>query len=694
MKRFLSILLAIMLVATLLPAGQVFAEEGEVANAGYTIKYDISGFMDANNYGWSTNGTWLTDMSFENTNGFFDFHSSSIGNAETVDSKLRCNGNDQIQIGSGTVVFFEIYVPVSGTYTMYINHKKASNGNTASVYMNQGDAPSNAWNYQIGYLNSKSDTEELNARSAVTSDSAFTTPAQIELAAGYHYLTFKCPSYSWIGTIELVSGDGSQTVLTSMKTSIDKNVLAVGGEAAKMSVDSFWLSDATVAEGKTYVVTYSSGDESVARVNSSTGEITAVGEGKTEITATATNEAGVEITASEDVVVADGAIIKYDIVGHIKDLGYKEVSDVTYSLEGFTEDVTDGFYSFFPGSGSNVSNDHDHSRVKYYENIQVMTVGTKVAFKINVPVAGYYNVVHDIINATVSDKYAKRKDTDVGVYVSKDGIDVSLASYIGKFNLYSDDYDQGEKRQATSGMVKFDEPGSYILTFKVDKSNQGASDAFSAIYSFYLVGGTKDALMNGKITSSVSSINVDEGETAEVVATGYLSSTTEAATFTYSSSNTAVATVDEESGVVTPVAEGVAIITATANADLANTLATEIEVTCNKPGEAVADTKVNFMASAEEGGTVTDNKLVKEVAIGSNVTVEATANDGYEFAYWRNASGKHLSSNAKETFKVNTNTAVIAVFDKVKVEEGDTTAPVYFYNENGSLIEKKDVALG
>ena len=34
------------------------------------------------------------------------------------------------------------------------------------------------------------------------------------------------------------------------------------------------------------------------------------------------------------------------------------------------------------------------------------------------------------------------------------------------------------------------------------------------------------------------------------------------------------------------------------------------------------------------------------------------------------------------------------MFDKVEVEETDTEVPVYFYNENGSLIEKKNVALG
>ena len=191
-NKLLSLVLAVCMLISLLPGISIAG----AADIETTIKYDISGFMDARNYVWGTAGTWLTDMTFESTNGLFAFHSSSKGDTTTVDSTLRCNGNDQIQIGSGRVVFFEVYVPVSGTYTMYINHKAASNGNTTSVYMNQGDAPSNAWNYQVGYLNCKSDTEQANVRSAVTSDSAFTTPAQIELDAGYYYLGLKSGSYT------------------------------------------------------------------------------------------------------------------------------------------------------------------------------------------------------------------------------------------------------------------------------------------------------------------------------------------------------------------------------------------------------------------------------------------------------------------------------------------------------------------
>ncbi|MBQ7119561.1 MAG: hypothetical protein IJO09_05045 [Oscillospiraceae bacterium] len=139
---------------------------------------------------------------------------------------------------------------------------------------------------------------------------------------------------------------------------------------------------------------------------------------------------------------------------------------------------------------------------------------------------------------------------------------------------------------------------------------------------------------------------------------------------------------------------GSAKVTVTAIVDgKAKSKTVNITVPYKGAGELVEAATVKFGAFADVGGTVTDVNEVKDVAIGSSVTVSATANDGYEFAYWRNASGKHLSSNAKETFVVNTNTAVIAVFDKIP-EENDAEVPVYFYNGNGNLISNKQVTKG
>ena len=412
------------------------------------------------------------------------------------------------------------------------------------------------------------------------------------------------------------------------------------------------------------------------------------------MTVSAVNEVGYIVEDNTEILVVDGATIKYDVYKHvIKDLGYtqgKYSAGEDTSLKNLTEIVTDGFYSYFGG------NDSDGSRVKYYDNLQLGYMDSKVAFKINVPSAGYYNIVHDIVNVCATSKDAQRRNVDVGVYVSKDAIDITADSYVGKFNQYSDEYGDGVKRQETSGTVYFEEAGSYIITLKINKSlGTSTSAPYTGTFAFYLVGGTKSALMNGKISSTASSINVDEGESATVSATGFNSATTEAATFTYTSSNPAIAEVDATSGVVTPKAEGKVTITATANTDVANTLTTDITVTVNKPGEAVADTKVSVYIDALTGGAVTTNleNTVDEVEIGTKVSATATATDGYEFAYWADATGKVLSTKAEETFTINVNTSVKAYFEKIPAADAET-ASVYFYNGNRDLIEKKEVNKG
>ncbi|MBQ2743045.1 MAG: hypothetical protein IJF32_09595, partial [Oscillospiraceae bacterium] len=106
-----------------------------------------------------------------------------------------------------------------------------------------------------------------------------------------------------------------------------------------------------------------------------------------------------------------------------------------------------------------------------------------------------------------------------------------------------------------------------------------------------------------------------------------------------------------------------------------------------------ADEKASFTVQAEKGGRVSvagDYDVVEDIEIGKSINATATPDDGYVFAYWRNAAGTWLSSNATEDFTINTNTGIIAVFDKIPAES-DTEVPVYFYNENGSLIDSKTV---
>ena len=124
------------------------------------------------------------------------------------------------------------------------------------------------------------------------------------------------------------------------------------------------------------------------------------------------------------------------------------------------------------------------------------------------------------------------------------------------------------------------------------------------------------------------------------------------------------------------------------------------DITVTVPGSdasVVIDKNVSFSVQAENGGSVTVegySEVINSVKAGTVITAEAVADEGYTFAYWRNADGSRvLSTNAKESFAINTNTSVIAAFTKDVTPE-DTTVPVFFYNGNGELLESKSAERG
>ena len=87
---------------------------------------------------------------------------------------------------------------------------------------------------------------------------------------------------------------------------------------------------------------------------------------------------------------------------------------------------------------------------------------------------------------------------------------------------------------------------------------------------------------------------------------------------------------------------------------------------------------------AEEGGRVEGGK---DVAAGENVTVKATANEGYRFAGWYNSLGTKVSDVAEYTFKVTGNTALTAKFEK-------TDAPVDPVEKYTVTVQSADETMG
>ncbi|MBQ9985668.1 MAG: Ig-like domain-containing protein, partial [Oscillospiraceae bacterium] len=696
MKRLLSILLAIMMVATLLPAGQVFATEGE-ANQGITIRYDFSAFMAERAYRWNESGPWLTNINYESTNGLYKYASSSIEQKEDDGSAVSGNnyygGSNRhnpyltvsavaaddyyFQLGNNYRLSFEIYVPVTGKYKMNVGYADCKDyDGVMSVYMNQGEKPEHAWNYKISqYVCEKRGADRRYKLSTTLKkwdtkeDALLDTDLEIELTKGYHFITFKSSNYGYIKYLELVSGDGSGKAPVYAKSSIDANLLNLDGQKnAKMSVHGVYLSTGEAANGDEYSVSFRSTDEAVAIVDND-GNITAKGVGEADIIADVMI-GGASFETKQHVSVEEkGVKIIYNLAADMATLGMNwGVDQTTYPLSLISYENTKNFYALHESSRV-----YEGDFIKYSGGIQLQYKGNNmsnpaeyVTFEINVPAAGTYDV--DILT-TLSNNTSL--NTRPKVFFSSKGKSQADEDYVGDYNVYVENVPQGAQKLHV-GKVVVDKPGKYYITFSLIND---PGWRYTKISTFTLTSGTNNALMNGNITSTSDTINVDNGENATVSATGFISSTAEAATFTYSSSNTDIATVDAETGLVTPLKEGKVTITATANgAEVANTLTTDITVTVNKPGEAIADTMVNVGIEAMPGGTVQTNltEVVSEVEIGTKVSATATAADGYEFAYWADATGKVLSTKAEETFTINVNTSVKAYFEKIPAADAET----------------------
>ena len=119
-----------------------------------------------------------------------------------------------------------------------------------------------------------------------------------------------------------------------------------------------------------------------------------------------------------------------------------------------------------------------------------------------------------------------------------------------------------------------------------------------------------------------------------------------------------------------------------------------VTVPSSAAGEEVSGS-VNVYVDAENGGKVSgsvDIGTVNALPFGTSVTVTAEDVEGKQFAYWRNSAGSVLGSDKTYTFKANTNTSVIAVYDDESSETQDSVN-VYFYNGNRELLSSKSVSL-
>ncbi|MBQ7119061.1 MAG: Ig-like domain-containing protein [Oscillospiraceae bacterium] len=604
-KKLLSLVLAICMLVSMLPGISITAGAEEINT---TFRYDFGAFMSARSYKWNESGPWITNMSYENTNGLYKYAASSIEQTEDDGSTISGNnyiagsnrhnpyltvavpatGDYYFQLGGNRYVAFEIYVPVTGTYKFNVGYRENATAGTMKIYMNQGDAPSTAWNYQVSQYSMampEGVTEPRNGLSMTlkkwdTSTSALTdTDLELELTKGYYYVSFKGSNYSYIKYLELQLGEGGDPILIGMKTAPTLSLDA--GDNADFET-TLYMGDGSVAT-KAYEITYKSDNDEIATVDAS-GRIIGVSAGTTTVTATAVSEAGEDITATKTVTVIGtasstenaGIYIEYDLQSR-----FGTWSNDSIKFADWTYASNKGLWEYY-GNEKNLPS-IDSSTTYNWGNGEDGSIQAKsgwFAIKIVVPKSGNYT---PRLNYTKYYNYGK--DAFIDLYMVKADHELSTSAdfiadnLLGSVNCTDAAANPKGIPQNGDDAAKLDdkyiEAGEYYLVW----SHRATGGAWTYIRNFRLDGKGTATVLSGVATED--SATVFKGGSADFDIAYYNndgSSATGTYAVSYKSDDADIAEVSA-SGKITGIAPGETVITASVTNEAGAVLTAKKKVT-------------------------------------------------------------------------------------------------------------------
>ncbi|MBE6964616.1 MAG: hypothetical protein E7441_01105 [Ruminococcaceae bacterium] len=686
--RLLAFIIAAVMVVCMAPiASAEGATTSEMSEVKVVYELNTSGVPSGKTTLLNTSNETIN---YSDTNGFWRYAS----NKYMAYSQLTADYCSMYCQGEGYIAF-EIYVPTEGKYNMELEYAVASSGlESGSIHI----IPAQVSDIESA-INSDAysvipDFTSWESGAPTTIGSVAKGECNIE-TAGEHYLVFAYKGYNRdkrvIRAQSLTLDGGTNTVpmISSLTATTEDDVTTVTAAATLMS-------DGTAASGVTYSYSVAEDDAAFATVDAATGVVTGKGNGTATIIAKATTDNVHFSSKSIEVPVKNPNMSGVKAVYNFKlgaiTTGKKElISNGDAGAIDYND--TNGFWRF-----AEKKNGNDITKTLTDNYLSISSAGANkgyIALMINVPVKGEYNINYEywqksdelsfgtlyIIPATqnIADVIATTEDNE---YLLSDSID------------YYKDTTTVTKEEKDLG-TKFFDAGEYYVVF----SQKIADDKPYRVGALTLDGG-KGTVPMVNITSAPESI--EAGKTASITAESTLMSDAVTpvtdATITYSvdSEGAEIAEVSA-GGVITAKRAGTATVIATATKDnVSSSKSVEVTVTAPKAGEEVTDTKVNiYVTSADPNAgsakLLGDYETVAEVERGTTIEVEAIANNGYEFAYWKNKAGVVLSTEPKAKFNISTNTAIYAEFTAQPVEGN---VPVYFYNGNGLLHGSASVAEG
>ncbi|MBQ2743801.1 MAG: Ig-like domain-containing protein, partial [Oscillospiraceae bacterium] len=654
MKRLLSLILAIAMIATFIPA--VSAAGTIDATDNMKIVYDFTGPFSG-----MTNSTANPMTKFVGITDPFESFWKVKGFSTNVVSNYR--GLESTITIKQYAVDFEINVPTDGIYNAVVNArwntKGGSNDLEVTIKDGTGTAVKEAVTQTVAYAADKASAGNYSY-------------GAYDLKAGTYTLTFNVPTAKsyWllIYSLTLTAGEDAKVTPFIKEYTAPAAEIAAQNETTTMSViPATVLSDTTAAEGVS--VSYSSSNDKIAKVDTN-GNISGVADGTATITATVSAEnSDYYVTKTATVKVGTGVYldpnavtVKYDFVGPFNGLSHSTNNLSSYTDK--TDTATEGAFwkvnKFVPFTYSNYRSLNDTIAIKE----------GAVEFQINVPADGIYNAV---VNA----RWNGAKNTTQGLEVTvKDSAGTAVKEASSVDITYAASREEANSFDYGSYQLK---AGTYTLTFYVPIS----SDSWLVIYSLTLTAGSGNAIMGGEIEAP-DTLVIDESAT--VSATGYLSSTSAAISdFTYSVQGDAVELVGNT---ITARKAGEATITATTTSAVSGYNTITKTITVPAP-EAPKVPNVTLYVTASGGDKVTVTVNGEEKAIntalsenrGADVTVTAPEKDGYLFVGWFRGSkdtGRFVWADSEYSFKAMTHTMLTAVYEEAPKEA--------YYNFNGEFL--------
>ncbi|MBE6913157.1 MAG: hypothetical protein E7473_11600, partial [Ruminococcaceae bacterium] len=709
-SQILSIALALCMAIALLPATALAADETE---AGYTLVYDfIDNYAEGVPYteGETTffnGGSKNFVDTYEKSNGFWIFHeietSFSINHCYST-SNVRNNGFRAYFSAGKTWFSIKVKVPVAGTYNVILGYDSDTSFDTeCQLYILDGTATKDDIVNSI--TNGTNLIGSVNCTNGKQNGQQKTTVGSKALSAGEYVVVFRAANAKNIRVHDLrfVSGDGSLKTPMLAEMNVSKNEIEGNGiDTAIVSVSKLHMSDATLGTSDDIAaITFASSDEEIATVSGTT--VTGISAGDVKIYAKAGDrvigEADITVKGKAPVVInfANGAITgtngSSSDTWTVTDNAFSIVPEKTKSGDGtmLSGYVTISGYALakihtgwleWPANSVANTSFTIKKNFKYpgYYSVKLLgsvwNANSQYALYINGEYAGDYN----FYNSASSGQKLGSENTLNTIYVPAGDVEISFRTrhryYSGGYSLFS---------PITLTLTPAEEPAisavetSIPSVLEVDASAELTAKVKMTDGTYRQFGYTDAGVVPEdnnivKVESSAPQI-VSVSDVVCVKPSIYqnYTQTIDPTTTTYK---------------LTALNPGDATITVTAIVDGKTTTSkTTINVPDNAPGEAVSDT-VKVYIGATTGGSVTADKVsantVADAEAGTKITAEATANEGYKFAYWKDSAGNVVSDSEEYTFNAYTNTSIVAVFDNAS-EENETIG-VEFFDGNRDFL--------